>query len=227
MQFGDIGLDDIAKFGALCVGATAAAFVIKATGYFTVVGPEFIGLYLDGNILTGIFYAAPYVFSVVSLSIWIYYWIYRGFRRLFDDETEITRMLLFYDKVMIIPITIAVLFANGKWVFIEEIVFAVAAFIVGGVVFFQYFHFERINYINVIFCAFAIYSAVYVSGKADAVSDLLKKEPVFDIYTTDTNYVNAIILKTASNGIVIRWGDKIIFYKTDDIKKISRHLDAL
>ncbi|MER9586527.1 hypothetical protein [Mesorhizobium sp. M0276] len=225
MQLGDIGLDDIAKAGAVCVGATAAAFVVKATGYFYVVGPEFIGLYLDSNMIVGIFYAAPYVFSIISISVYAYYLIYKAVGYFFNDETEIINLLLFYDKILAVPVVVAIIFAKGEWIMVESAIFLIASFVIGGIIFFQYFHFGNYNSFNIVIFIFSMYNTVYIGGKAEAVFDMSKKGPLFDIYTEETNFINAVILKTASNGILVRWGDQVIFYKASDIKKISRHID--
>ncbi|RWB09003.1 MAG: hypothetical protein EOQ39_03640 [Mesorhizobium sp.] len=201
MQFGEIGLDDVAKAGALCVGATAAAFVVKATGYFYVVGPEFIGLYLDSNMLSGIFYAAPYVFSIISVSVYVYYLIYKSFGYFFDDETEIINLLLFYDKILVIPVIVAVIFAKGEWIMVESIIFLFSSFVIGGIVFFQYFHFKSYNSFNVVVLLFSIYNTIYIGGKAEAVFDLSKKGPLFDVYTEESNFINAVSVKWYSNSL--------------------------
>lgn len=224
MRFGGIGIDDIAKVSAVCVGATAATFFIETTGYFKIIGKEFIGIYLDSNLFIGVLHSAPFVFSYICISVTAYYYCLKLFRYLSNDEKSFVDVLLIYDKLLIIPIVVFAFITSNNLIWLKASIFIIASFITWGIVYFQYYHFNVINYINLLFALFTTYNAIFISGQSDAVADLKRTAPLYDVFTDDKNYINTVILRATSAGVLIRWGQDVIFYRDTEIKKIRRSI---
>ncbi|SOC92834.1 hypothetical protein SAMN05216358_2994 [Rhizobium sp. AN5] len=225
MRFGDLAIEDVVKLALVCFGGAAATFVVYTAGYFSLVGPEFLGIYFDGNIISGIVQVTPMVTGVTSICLFLYYWIYRLFCS-FDDGEKIIDFLLVIDKVLIIPI-VATLFMDKDWLDLKAFILLLSAFVIAGAVFFQNMHYGVVNYLSVSFLIFTLFNAVDISGKASAYRDLTKDAPRYSLYTTDKNYVNVVVLRSTSNGVIVKSGNDIIFYGKDQIERLERDLKGI
>lgn len=225
MQIGDLSIEDVVRLGLVCFGAAAASYVTYTAGYFSLLGPEFIGIYFDGNLLSGIVQITPAVAAVISMSVVTYYYIYMVLSK-FDEGGNIIEILLIMDKLIFIPVLIA-FFLDGYLLVVKSAVFFVSAFVIAGVVFFQYWLHGAINYLNVVFLIFTLYNAIDYSGKAAAYEDLTKGSPRYSLYTSDKNYANVVVLRSTDNGVIIKSGRDIVFYANEKIIKMERDVRSI
>lgn len=215
-------IEAIAKMAALSVSLAAAVYVAKTVGYFSIVGLEFLGVYFDANLVTGIVYVTPGVVAISSFGLFLFYWLYRFATHVLGDDAAIFSLMLFLDKLIILPLFVAVIFGKGEWVELKATVFLVSGTIVAAAMFVQYMHVGAVNVVSGFFLIFTLFASAKFYGEAEAYNDLSKKYPTFSIHTEEINYVNAVIMKSTSAGVLLRSGKEIVFYPSSRVIKISR-----
>lgn len=226
MRFGDISIEDIIRLGLIAFGATSAIYIVYIAGYFSMIGYEFLGLYFDANIISGILHIMPFVVGIFGASIFLYNTIYTFFLD-HDSPDSIINMFSLFDKLLLIPV-LASMFMYGSWIEIRAFIYGSTAFVVFGSIFFSYIHSKEIDYIRCVLFIFIVFSTSMLAGKSVAYNDLNDEgNNRYNIYTKDKNYINVILLRTSSNGVLIKSGKDIVFYSRDKLDRLERSSDKV
>ncbi|TBY42266.1 hypothetical protein [Rhizobium leguminosarum] len=231
-------MSDIAKFVGFCAGCAFATYVIRVLGYFSIMGQQFTGIFLEANLLQGAILATPGVVGIASLfclSVWL-----GSVMIHFDDQiTYVANRISFAGKVK--PRTImnwfslallACLFIPNRYLAGDHFEFRLLLSVL--IAFLQYlFLFERwvdsseVSVFLLAYCLIATYTALYDIGKFEAIHDLNHGENGYSITATDKNYVNVTLLRTSSSSILFKAGSSILLYDRAKISKIERMTDKI
>ncbi|AYD00959.1 hypothetical protein NCHU2750_15690 [Neorhizobium sp. NCHU2750] len=218
----NVTLQEITGFAALCFSLAVSFYVIEASGYFSVVGPEFIGIYFDDNLIAGVVEVLPTISLVLCLIFLFSNFVYSNFEKR-GKERNLLQILWWSDWGIGILFSLAIFFPSERdFLPIKVIAYYLNAMVLLGICYIQIFRFDVVRWSNVAITIFIWYTAIYQGGRASAVLDLAKAEPRFFISTAERDYANAVILRATAKGVIIHSGTDVIFYRAEDIKRIGR-----
>ncbi|PDS58045.1 hypothetical protein CO663_14200 [Rhizobium anhuiense] len=218
----NITIQDVGAFAAFCFSLAVGFYVIQAAGYFSVVGAEFIGIYFDGNLVAGVIEVLPTIAGLTWFIVIFSNIIFSYFEKK-DKEIQLLNIFWWSDWAIGLAFSLSFLLPSEKdFLFVKVAFYYLNAFCLIGICYLQIYRFEVTRLFNVAIAALIIYTAIYQGGRLSAVIDLSKSEPRFSISTSEKGYANTVVMKATANGLIIHSGGDVIFYRSDEIKRMSR-----
>lgn len=237
-DFEKYSFSQIATFAGFCVGCIFATYVIRTFGYFSVMGEQFTGIFLEANLLQGAILATPSVFLTASLLFWSV-WLASLMIDLDEQITYVASKIPGIVKVRprlvmncISLALVACLFIPAKYFdgdnFILKVMLSIfIVFIQFVFLFDRWIDTRKLSPLLLASTLLVTYSALHDVGKFQAIEDLNHAQNGFSITATDKNYVNVSLLRTSSTSILFRAGNSILLYDRTKITKIERMTDKI
>ncbi|WP_017995802.1 hypothetical protein [Rhizobium leguminosarum] len=238
LNFENYSLGDYAKFVGFCIGCVFATYVVRILGYFSIIGDQFTGVFLEANLLQGAILATPSVFGVASL-FFIGIWLGSVLIRFDDQITYAVKKIPGLEKVkpkiisycislsLLVCLFIPSRYFAGDDFAIKVLVSVLIAFMQYKLSFERWLDTEKVSVLLLVPCLIATYSALYDIGKYQAIQDINHGENGYSITAADRNYVNVTLLRTSSSSILFKAGASILLYDRAKVTKIERLTDRI
>ncbi|MGQ2917148.1 hypothetical protein [Rhizobium oryzihabitans] len=227
-------LTDIVSAVGFCVGCAFVTYVIRMFGYFNVVGPELLGMYLDSDLVQGAILALPAVILVLGLIQMIVSFLFPVFDRIAPKVDRVIERLP--KRLQIEATTFFVLLAGGAFVgsIIVQVVTpdddhgALLLFHVMSLMACCVFATEnflahrRIKLFWVIAVALNSYWTLYQVGRFEAQNDLRLSKTRYAVHAEDKSFVNVTLLRSTSKALLMKVGDDVVMYDRSQVIRIER-----
>lgn len=231
---GKYSIADIATALGFCVGSAFVTYVIRMIGYFNVVGPEFLGMYLDSDLVQGAILALPAVVLVVSLVLVGVGWVFPTMARVAPYVDRATGYLPRAFQIDASTLLIVLAWTSSIALMVINIVnpdqdmgllmfFHMINFMACAVFAAEYFiaH-ERLSLFWAVVLMLNAYWCIYQFGRFEAQSDINFSKNRYTIYATDKTFVNVSLLRSTSKAVLLKSGDDVVLYDRSQVIRIER-----
>ncbi len=227
-------LTDIISAIGFCVGCAFVTYIIRMFGYFNVVGPELLGMYLDSDLIQGAILALPAVILTLGFIQLIVAWLFPIFDRI---SPKVNRVIEWLPRpFQLEATTFFALLAVAAFVgsLIVQIVtpdddqgsllmFQVVSLIACCVFATESFLAQRrINLFWVIAVALNGYWTLYQVGRFEAQNDLRHSRVRYAVYAVDKAFVNVMLLRSTSKAVLMKVGGDVVMYDRSQVTRIER-----
>ncbi|UPA25361.1 hypothetical protein [Shinella oryzae] len=237
-MFEDMSFTKVVSIVGFLIGCAFITYVVRTMGYFAVIAPEYLGFFIETDLIMGAIRAAPFVIGCATF-VYLIFWFAAV---LLAHEEKVDRVIMPIDAaVRRLPVWLRTL---------PLVIFFVALF-ASPFLFEGDFYVIRVAFLYVnlslavmwlvqkhaadrtvhppAFATFLItlYPALYETGKYEAIQDLNHSEARYSITAGDRSYVNALLLKASSNGVLLKVGNEVILYDRSQIARIERATDRI
>lgn len=218
------------------IGTLFVFYTVYTMGYFSVLGPELLGFYLETNFVQGAILSIPGLVGVVSASLPALGIL--GGILLMDDESIRNNKYLSItsrinpDIVMLLMLVVCVAtsvtlnwFFPDRFFLLQMIVFLIlfGANVIKGVS--ALADRQALNSILQFACSLvAAYGLLLFLGKYSASNDIEKDNVRYSVYTEGKSFINVNIVFSSSSVLVIKSGSELIFYERSQVKRVERLL---
>lgn len=225
---------DIASVVGFCVGCAFVTYIVRMFGYFNVIGPELLGMYLDSDLVQGAILALPAVILVLCLIQTIYVIVFPLMEKL---SPKIDRAIERLPPALQVEATtvfgalawIALISSIIITIFIPDddhgalLMFQMVTLIACAGFSTEYFIANRkLSIFWIATLALNTYWCVYQSGRYEAQNDLNYSKHRYVINATDKSYVNVVLLRSTNKAVLMKAGSDIIMYDRSQVTRIER-----
>lgn len=225
---------DLASVVGFCVGCAFVTYIIRMFGYFNVIGPELLGLYLDSDLVQGAIFALPAVIIVLSLIQTIYVSIFplmerispsveRGIARLPNavkvEPTTFFGILAWIALISSVIITIVIPDDDKGMLLLFNIVTLMTCGVFAADYFVAY---RKLSIFWIATLALQSYWCIYQTGRYEAQSDLRYSKHRYAVFAADKSFVNVVLLRSTSKAILMKVGSDIVMYDRSQVIRIER-----
>ena len=237
-MFKELSSTKIASALGFAVGCAFVTYVVRTMGYFSIVAPEYLGFFLETDLILGAIKATPFVIGLGSL-VYLIAWI-TAIAVHHSDKVDIifipidnllakrpswtTPFLLFIFFMLVLASSF--LFEGDNFIFRVLILYinlVLSLFWVAD----QHIENKVIHPLSIIACFFSAHTVLYETGKLEAIMDLNHSKARYSLSASDKDYVNVLLLRASSSSVLIRVGNGVVLYERSQIKKIERSTDQI
>ncbi|MEW9616041.1 hypothetical protein AB3G45_19690 [Shinella sp. S4-D37] len=237
-MFENLSMAKAASIIGFLVGCAFITYVIRTMGYFSVIAPEYLGFFIETDLIMGAIRAAPFVFASATFAYLIFWLVAIALAH----EEKVDRVFLPIDAVVErvpswvkrLPLFIffAALFASSFLLEGDSYVLRVAMLYLNLMIAVMWLAERRaaehtIHPLALAACLISLYSALYETGKFEAIQDLNHSKARYSITASDKSYVNVLLLRATSSGVLLKAGNEVILYDRSHITKIERATDLI
>lgn len=236
--FDDAPITKVVSIFGFFIGCAFITYVIRTMGYFSVIAPEYLGFFIETDLIMGAIMAMPFVFGA-SVLVYTIFWIVsilvdheekieritkpvHGVKKYVPKQTKQILMWLFLALLIVAPF---VLHGENYIIKAELSIFSVMLTI--GWLFQHKLDHDRISPLLAVSCVIVTYTALHDIGKVEAITALNHSKARYSVTAADKQYVNVILLRASSSSVLIKVGGDVILYDRGQVNKIERAADQI
>ncbi len=231
---GRFSLSDVLAVVGFCVGCAFVTYVVRMVGYFSVVGPELLGMFLETDLIQGAIFSLPGVILLVGIIQMCVAFVFPLMERLTPSIDRLVDNLP--RSVKLKPDTligiISILVFSGLMLlsifkpvddFGARLLLQITITMISITYFFDHLIFRK--NLSIIWSVAIIlngYQCLYEIGRTEAQLDLKSTTNRYAISASDRSLVNVTILKSSSKALLIKVGNDVVMYDRSQISRIEK-----
>jgi hypothetical protein len=233
--FQDITLGRVVSYVGFAVGCAFITYMIRTMGYFSIIAPEYLGFFVETDLIMGAIRATPFVVGMAWL-IYTMYWIVgmahdelhrvpQWFTSPFEKVRAASPSWLFPTIICLVLGGSQLLPENDNYI-LRVMVACIAAFFMSLSLIEQFQEYGTVNPITALATLFLLHAALFDEGKWEAISDLRHSKARYSITTSDKSYANVLLLRASSSSVLLKVGGDVVLYERSQVVRIERSADA-
>lgn len=213
------------------VGCAFVSYVVRSIGYFSILGPEMLWMYLDLNVMQGAVFSIPGVMlltSIVYLAILLVVSVVN-----YEEKNGVLtdRVPILLKKTLKFSLILLAYFV----LFFFEFLFGKDMYGAKMLVYFGFFMTNLIAIVDswfngskysLLFTGFLgfllMYNCLLQLGKMEAFIDLHKVSPRYSVWADDKSYMNVTVMRSSSSYLILKVGNDAVFYDRARIRRVER-----
>ncbi len=220
------------------MGCAFITYVVRTIGYFRIIAPEYLGFFIETDLVMGAIRATPFVVGACYI-VYTLFWLVslvidhedkivrvtrpiHGIKRLSRPWMKTVALWTFYFALIVSGFV----FEGENFFITLELSYLAALYVVIWTLQ-QYEDYGKINPFVGVAAMLSVYTALINTGKWEAIVDLNSSNARYSITATDKSYVNVILLRTSASGVLLKAGKDIILYDRSKVSKIERMADQI
>jgi hypothetical protein len=213
--------DNLSKYVSLFSLAAFAAVTIFNVGYFSVVGPHFLGLMDITNVIYSIGLAFLILFVVVELAI-LAAAIFRDFDiRNIERANEIAFWVSIVIPLVISAIVLFRAISSIKGIdFIDMVLISVVCVAVYWWTFIGWKLTGELRFARAASSGLISFVAIFLAGMYSASQQAYQSKIIYNVQTKGGNFLHVRLVRTSSNGVLICDNGKFLFVPSSELKLI-------
>jgi|GEM_PF-3048204 len=237
-MFDEMTVGKAVSYLGFVVGCAFITYIVRTMGYFSVVAPEYLGFFVETDLVMGAVRATPFVVGVIWL-LYTEFWIVS----LIHDNKErfpsiisvpVGRLagiapswsMQAFEYFVIFCYFLSQFIPIGENYVFRRMIGMLISFILCLKAVEQFERFGTVNPFSAFATLLVVYTTLHDVGKWEAVVDLNHSKARYSITASDKSYVNVLLLRASASSVLLKVGSQVVLYERSKIIRIERTADA-